>query len=81
MPIMTDPDSLAIQGETLYTTHIKALVDPAHLGEYIAIEVASGDYFLGHTLVEAATKARTTYPDRCFHFIKIGSPVVRRLRS
>ena len=51
------------------------------MGEYIAIEVASGDYFLGMTLMEAATKARVAYPQRRFHFIKIGSAVVRRLRS
>ena len=81
MSATTDPDSLAAQGETLYITRIKALVEPTHIGEYIAIDVDSGDYFLGDTLVEAATKARTIYPDRCFHFIKIGSPVVRRLRS
>lgn len=81
MPATIDPDSLATQGETLYTQRIKAIVEPAHIGEYIAIEVESGDYFLGSTLVEAATRARTAYPDRRFHFIKIGSPVVRRLRS
>lgn len=81
MPATTDPESLATKGETLYTTRIKALVEPAHIGEYIAIDVESGDYFLGSTVVEAATKARRTYPQRCFHFIKIGSPVVRRLRS
>ena len=81
MSATADPEWLASQGEMLYTTRIKALVEPAHIGEYIAIEVDSGDYFLGNTLVKAATKARATYPDRCFHFIKIGSPVVRRLRS
>jgi hypothetical protein len=78
---MTDPESLATQGETLYTTRIKALVEPAHIGEYIAIDIDSGDYFLGRTVVEAAIKARATYPDKCFHFIKVGSPVVRRLRN
>jgi hypothetical protein len=81
MPTTIDPDFLAAQGETLYTQRIKDIVEPAHMGEYIAIEVASGDYFLGTTLVEAATKAHTAYPERRFHFIKIGSPVVRRLRS
>lgn len=81
MPATIDPDALATQGEMLYTQHIKAIVEPAHIGEYIAIEVGSGDYFLGSTLVEAATKARIAYPKHGFHFIKIGSPVVRRLRS
>ena len=81
MSTTTDPDALASQGEMLYTQRIKAMVEPAHMGEYVAIEVASGDYFLGMTLVEAATKARAAYPKRRFHFIKIGSPVVRRLRS
>jgi hypothetical protein len=81
MPTTADPDSLASQGEMLYTQRIKAIVEPAHMGEYIAIEVVSGDYFLGMTLVEAATKARAAYPQRRVHFIKIGSSVVRRLRA
>ncbi|ETX00226.1 hypothetical protein [Candidatus Entotheonella palauensis] len=81
MPAMIDPDSLATQGETLYMQRIKAIVEPAHIGKYLAIEVESGDYFLGSTLVEAAIKARTAYPERHFYFIKIGSPVVRRLGS
>ncbi len=80
MSATTNPELLASKGETLYATRIKALVEPAHIGQYMAIEVDSGDYFLGSTLVKAATKAQATYPDRCFHFIKIGSPVVRRLR-
>ena len=81
MPATTDPELLASKGETLYTTRIKALVEPEHIGEYIAIDVDSGNYFLESTLVKAATKARATYPDKLFHFIKIGSPVARRLRS
>ncbi|ETW97055.1 MAG: hypothetical protein ETSY1_24170 [Candidatus Entotheonella factor] len=55
MPAMIDPDSLATQVEALYIQRIKAVVEPAHIGEYLAIEVESGDYFLGATLVEAAS--------------------------
>ena len=80
MPEMIDPKTLAIKGETLYATGIKDLVKSAHIGEYVAIEVESGDYFLGHTLKEAGEKARAVYPDKVFHFIKIGSPVAQRRR-
>lgn len=55
MPAMIDPDSLATQVEALYIQRIKAVVEPAHIGEYLAIEVESGDYFLGATLVEATS--------------------------
>jgi hypothetical protein len=81
MSATVDPKALATKGEALYATGIKARVEPAHFGEYVAIEVDSGEYFLGRTLIEAGEKARATYPDRVFHFIKIGSPVAQRRRG
>ena len=81
MSTTTDPHPIATKGETIYATRLKALLEPAHVGAYVAIEVDSGDYFLGHTLVEAGQKARTQYPDSVFHFIKVGSPVAQRRRG
>lgn len=81
MPMTFEPKVLATKGERLYATCIKALVEPAHVGEYVAIEVDSAEYFLGRTIVEAAQKAQAQYPDGVFHFIKIGSPVTQRRRG
>lgn len=81
MPTTADPRGVAAKGETIYATRLKVHLEPAHVGEYVAIEVDSGDYFLGPTLVEAGQKARAKYPDKVFHFIKLGSPVAQRRRG
>lgn len=41
-------------------------------GKFVAIEVDSGDYFIGDTGVEASKKAREKYPTKVFFQGKIG---------
>jgi hypothetical protein len=81
MSTTADPRSITAKGETIYATRLKVHLEPAYVGKYVAIEVDSGDNFLGRTLVEAGRNARAKYPDKVFHFIKVGSPVAQRSRG
>jgi len=65
------------KGEEIYQQRLKDKLEPTHYGQIVAIEVESGDYFLGESVIEAGLKARAKYPDKIFHFIKIGFPTVR----
>lgn len=47
---------------------------PALKGKIIAIEAESEEYFLGETVLEAASKARAAHPEKTFHFFRIGFP-------
>ena len=62
---------LAAQGESLYA-QLRAKLEKEHRGEFVAIEVESGDYFLGKTLQEADKKARVKYPSSVFYVVRIG---------
>jgi hypothetical protein len=66
---------MAAKGESIYAT-LKEKLEKEHRGEFVAIEVDSGDYFLGQTLQEADKKARQKYPDRVFYVIRIGRRAV-----
>ncbi|MEM2803774.1 MAG: hypothetical protein QXJ05_06260 [Nitrososphaerota archaeon] len=66
--------SLEEVGERLYRTKLRRLLEKAHHGEYVAIEVESGDYFLGKTMGEALAAAEQKYPHKRFYFIRIGYP-------
>jgi len=66
---------LAAKGESLYAK-LKEQLEQEHRGEFVAIEVESGDYFLGKTLQEADKKAREKYPNRVFYVIRIGRRAV-----
>ena len=46
----------------------------------MAIEVESGEYFVGETLTEADAKAREKYPDRVFYVVRVGRPAVYAYR-
>ena len=41
-------------------------------GKFAAIEVDSGEYFIGDTSVEADKKAREKYPGKVFYLGRIG---------
>lgn len=67
------------KGEEIYKL-IKPQLEPEHKGEIAAIEVESGDYFLGETVMEAGRKAKEKYPHKVFYFVRIGYPVVHTFR-
>lgn len=50
-------------------------------GKIVAIEIESGDYFIGDDELEAARKARNKFPDKIFVFFRIGYPVVHKFRK
>lgn len=72
----TNARSLEARGERIYRTKLKTLLEPRHTGEFVAIEVESGDYFVGPTIGTALAKASKKYPDKCFYIMRVGYPVV-----
>lgn len=63
------------RAKTIYET-IKGALDPLYKGQIVAIEVESGEHFVGKTVLEAATQARVKHPHEQFHFFRLGSPAV-----
>ena len=66
-------DELVQAAEQLYATRLKSQLEPAHDGEFIAIEPVSGEYFLGKTLSEAIQAARRTHPTRLPYAMRVGT--------
>jgi hypothetical protein len=63
---------MVINGDAIYKT-IEAELLPNHKGEVVAIDVDSGDYFLGKTGIEATDKAREKHPNKIFYLVRIGA--------
>jgi hypothetical protein len=51
---------------------LKRALEAEHYGEYLAIEVKSGEYFLGKTMDEALYLAERKYPKAKFFVVRIG---------
>lgn len=78
--VITNVDTrrLGEEGERIYYEKLKPILEPKHIGKIVAIEVDSGDYFLGDSVIEAMDKASQVYPDKLFHFMKIGYRALRK---
>jgi len=63
------------RAKTLYEA-MQGTLETRYHGKIVAIEVESGDYFVGETVLEAGRKARAKYPEKVFHFFRVGFPAV-----
>jgi len=76
---LVDKDEIVEKGQKIYEA-IKDKLEPEHKGELVAIEVETGDYFLGRRVIEAIEKAKRKYPDKVFYVARVGFPVVHVFR-
>ena len=60
------------KGREIYDT-LKAELEPAKNGSYVAIEVTSGKYFVGDTKEEAMSQAGKEFPTIIKYVRRIGS--------
>ena len=67
------PTEIAQKGTQVYQK-ISKQIEKDHLGDFVAIEVESGKYFLGQTQIEAIEKAKKSYPTKIFYLMKVGFP-------
>ena len=60
------------KGEEIYSTKIKHALPPGLKGKIVAIEIESGDYFIGDTPLKAGIQGQKKHPNRQFYFRRIG---------
>ena len=62
------PLEIAQKGTKVYQ-NISKKIEKDHLGDFVAIEVESGKYFLGQTQIEAIEKAKKYFP--AYHIFEV----------
>ena len=77
--LVSDTREVAAKGKAIYE-RLREELEKEHLGRFVAIEVESGEYFVGESLTEADAKAREKYPDRVFYVVRVGRPAVYAYR-
>lgn len=55
-------------------------LEPNHFGEFVMIEVESGDYYLGETPGQALERAEEDHPDSVFCLIRVGHAAANKLK-
>lgn len=65
-------DDLVTLGKKFYEEKLKAILEPEHNGEFVAIEPYLGKYIVDKDEVQVMLKARKEMPKSKFYFAKIG---------
>jgi hypothetical protein len=69
---------IADRGAARYS-ELKAGHEPENKGKFLAIEVESGDFYLGEESIKALEQARKAHPGKLFYVVKIGSDSIETL--
>lgn len=69
---LLSPEIIAEKGEKIYQQKLKDTLERDHKGEFVAIEVETGKYFLGKSPEETLETAKKEFPEKIFHLIRIG---------
>jgi hypothetical protein len=64
-----------------YRDELAPKLEPEHVGEIVAIELGTNDYFIGEDEIEAADKARAAGHEGSLFFLRVGSPYAHRVMS
>jgi hypothetical protein len=72
-------DDLAESGQRLYDGRLKALLEPEHEGEFVAIDPDSERYFLGPTGLAALRAGRKEFPNKLFYLLRVGQDAAYRV--
>jgi hypothetical protein len=81
METIKNPEAFARKAEAIYNRKYRDTFEPKHRGKIVAIDVKSGDAFVGKTELDAFDKARKKHPDRFFYFLRVGYRATRRITS
>jgi hypothetical protein len=71
--LLNSPEEIAEVGERIYAERYKADLERTAFGHYVAIDVLSGNGYIGEFPEQALEKARAEATNGVFHLIKIGS--------
>jgi hypothetical protein len=58
----TSNDDLVERGQNTYKQRLASILEPSHIGEFVAVEPDSGQYFLGSTAL----------PNSLFYLTRVG---------
>ncbi len=70
--VSEETKSVISRAKEIYEGRLRRSLEASHIDQFIAIEPDSGDYFIGETFDEAVKSARSKYPSKLSHTIRIG---------
>ena len=78
---MTMGIDIVKEGEKIYKRRYKRIFEQKYKGKVVAIEIESGDAFIGENVLDAWEKAREKYKENEFFFVRVGYPAVHSIKG
>ena len=72
--VLDSPDKIAEEGQRFYDERHRANLERDRRGEYVAIDVLTGNAYVGKFPEQAIEEFRKQAPNGVFHLIRIGAP-------
>lgn len=72
-------EEIGRQGQKLYEQHIRAQVEDRFYGQFLVIDIDSGDYEVDSKELSALERARTKHPEGLFYLMRIGASAAYRI--
>jgi hypothetical protein len=63
----------------LYEQQIRAQVEASHAGQFLILDIETGDYEIDAEDVRALQRAKAKHPEGAFYIVRVGSPTAYRL--
>ena len=70
--VSEETKSVISRAKEIYEQRLKSSLEANHRDQFVAIEPDSGDFFIGETFDEAVKLARSKYPSKLSHTIRVG---------
>lgn len=75
----TDHHELSRRGQAYYDEHLRGKLEPAHNGEFLVLDVETGDYELDTSQIAALDRAEARHPDSVFYILRVGHRTAARI--
>ena len=72
-------EEVAARGEALYAQRIRPHVETTHQGQFVVVDIETGDYEIDADDLAATKRALAKRPDAVLYGVRIGSSTAYRL--
>ena len=74
-----DREEFARRGQEYYDRFLRPKLEPGHRGEYLALDVETGEYEMGRDQLAVMQRARARHPGAVFYIVRVGYAAVGRI--
>ncbi|MDD9973445.1 MAG: hypothetical protein OXU27_05535 [Candidatus Poribacteria bacterium] len=73
--------TIAARGEEIYHQQLRKKVESKHNGEFLTIDIETGDYEIDADEVVSSTRLLEKHPEAVIYCLRIGFPAAHRIRN